>query len=903
MPVGINPGIYVDIIPEVFTPIVGGAATYGLFFLFSQKGEDNKIVNAVSNVDVLKKFGIPNLSKYGQGLYNAYNFSRVSSNGLIHRTLPNIEDTPTSGYPDPNYIQMPATFANTMFAVIDANHATDNKLLIPVSLIPPQLKDNPNYLDSVYNNETEEISLKDTDGSTFAVTKSTTVFVDYYGEYTNVNTAGYFNNSATMYLDYPAVRNSLQELGFYNSSDPYIQNFLSSGPVTTLTITPGSVPIPPIVNRVTITPTAITNTLDLTGTGLENLSNFLVYVNGNFVDPTLITWASPNLTLPFNVAPTDTVEIVGVVLNNMNIVSGGNNITLPPNSYVKVVDINGVVDFGGLTHSVYEDPNTGNIIVTNLDPTNQIYVFHDTTVGNTGTYLIDLYTSLNTYDDNGQINYTLTINPDIVANSLGYAITVYVDGKPVPFNYNMSTNEVNVSLLGTPGNNVVITVKYIQVNDANAVVQSKLAWGIHAKGRGGWYNKLAFQIQPNFEETSTQFLPNPRFYSMSFFMYDSRVGDYMPIEDRFEFNVNHNGLDDFGRKADLETLANTYGNDIFVYQNREYLEILEQQAPVDSRYGNRWEEIVHKTFKQIAGQYIKLKGGAEGCVRRVDGFIYWPIATSILMKAIQGLYDQDLYNLDKILIDVVFDADYPDAVKKELVNLCEIRQDCVAILDVPKYPNVDSVTTWHDNFGLSSMLAAVYTPHMKIFSQFDNDYIWFAPSYVLSFMVPFVDKTYGFWQPIAGKTRGNIRFDIQRYGINIPLTENSADHRKLVLRQINPLGRKQGTHVVWGNYTTYKIPSALQSLHASRITVRIYRDLRTALNAVLWDLMTPTLRSQIKNLVLNVLSNYIGTAIEADVSVDVQYTDYDRQQRMARVYVSFRPFLELRRVYLLLNVR
>ena len=899
MPVGLNPGIYADIIAEVYTPDTAGAATNGLFFVFSPKGEDNQLKYVTNNAELIKRFGTPNLRLYGQSLYNAYNFSRVSGNTIIHRTLPNLEDTPTAGYPDPTYVQMPATYANLFFFTIPSTHPTDNLLLIPNWFIPPQFSQQL-YVDTVYYYETGDLNLKDTNGVTFGITKSNIIYLNYYDTYTNIGSAGLFNNAATVTLPYPTVRTTLQELDFYTSTDTYIQNFLANMSVT-LTVTPGSVPTPPIVNYVTITPSTTTTTLNLTGTGLENLPNLLVYVNGTFVDPTTITWSSPNLTLPNPVGPTDTVQIIGLIFSNHVVIPGGGSTVLPPNSYPFCVDCNGVVDFNQTNYDVFVDPATGNVTITNLDPSNDLHVFYDTNIGINGDYLIDTYSQLVTYDNSGSATVTFTINPDYVAQTLGYSIAVYVDGVPVNFTY--SGNQVNLTLTGTPGTNSVVTIQFTQVNDPNASITGKAVWGIHGKGRGGWYNKLAVQITPNFEETSTKFLPNPSFYTLTTFVYDSRIGNYMPGSDRFEFNVNYDGLDDYGRKADLETLVNTYGTDIFVFQNREYLDQLQQQAPIDNRFNNRWEEVAYKTLKILAGRKLKLKGGAEGCVRRTDGFIYWPVATSILMNAIQGVYDPDIYNLDKVVIDAVFDADFPDAVKVELVNLCDLRQDCVAFLDVPKYPDIDSVTTWVDNFGINSALAALYTPHMEIFSQFDQDYVVFAPSYVMSFLVPFVDRTFGFWQPIAGKTRGNIRFDVKRFIIDIPLTENSSDLTKLVVRQVNALGRKQGTNVVWGNYTLYKVPSALQSLHASRITAKLYRDLRTALNAVLWDLMTPTLRSQIKNIVMGVLSNYIGTAIEPDVQVDVQYTDYDRMQRMARVYVTFRPYLELRKIQLFLTVQ
>ncbi|MEM0173534.1 MAG: hypothetical protein QXI16_03395, partial [Sulfolobaceae archaeon] len=138
----IAPGIYTSIIDESqYVATIGG--TTGFFSIVSPAGEDNKLIYVSSQSQLINSFGQPNLSLYGQSLYNAFNFLTYSGNEYVLKPLPTIEDTASAiangevvpATPTYPWTDKPATFAGTVFGFFTAtnlntSHTTYNSTLI-----------------------------------------------------------------------------------------------------------------------------------------------------------------------------------------------------------------------------------------------------------------------------------------------------------------------------------------------------------------------------------------------------------------------------------------------------------------------------------------------------------------------------------------------------------------------------------------------------------------------------------------------------------------------------------------------------------------------------------------------------------------------------------------------------
>jgi len=83
------------------------SSTNGVFFFYSEKGEDNILKKKTGVENLVAEYGLPNVIQYGQSYLNAYRFAQESSNTWCMRVLPNADDG----------VENPATFAHVILCV------------------------------------------------------------------------------------------------------------------------------------------------------------------------------------------------------------------------------------------------------------------------------------------------------------------------------------------------------------------------------------------------------------------------------------------------------------------------------------------------------------------------------------------------------------------------------------------------------------------------------------------------------------------------------------------------------------------------------------------------------------------------------------------------------------------
>ena len=98
-------------------------------------------------------------------------------------------------------------------------------------------------------------------------------------------------------------------------------------------------------------------------------------------------------------------------------------------------------------------------------------------------------------------------------------------------------------------------------------------------------------------------------------------------------------------------------------------------------YGNEYRMISVNPFPNLSSMYgLQLSNGSNG--KFGDRPIAAPTYPIEVKKAFDGSFDDCIYDMDNNRIDVIFDADYPDVVKRAIEQFVNFREDCMFMRDM-----------------------------------------------------------------------------------------------------------------------------------------------------------------------------------------------------------------------------
>ena len=213
------------------------------------------------------------------------------------------------------------------------------------------------------------------------------------------------------------------------------------------------------------------------------------------------------------------------------------------------------------------------------------------------------------------------------------------------------------------------------------------------------------------------------------------------------------------------------------------------------------------------------------------------------IQALNLLANQDDYDINLILTPGIISAIH-GTVASKVIDVCEDRADCFAILDPVEYgKNVaDAVTeaeTRDSNFG------AVYWPWIKVPDVQLGVQRWVPPSTVLGGIYAFNDQVAHPWFAPAGLNRGGIDTAIQA---ERKLTQ--ADRDTLYDSNVNPIATFPGQGVtVFGQKTLQKKPSALDRINVRRLLIRVKKFIASSSRFLVFEQNTAQTRQRFLSIV------------------------------------------------------
>ena len=218
--------------------------------------------------------------------------------------------------------------------------------------------------------------------------------------------------------------------------------------------------------------------------------------------------------------------------------------------------------------------------------------------------------------------------------------------------------------------------------------------------------------------------------------------------------------------------------------------------------------------------------------------------------ALDLLANQDEFDVNLILAPGIVSSVHTSIASK-IIDVCEDRGDCFAILDPVTYGStLASATTEAET--RDSNFAAMYWPWVKVpDSQVAGTQRWVPPSTVMGGIYAFNDKVAHPWFAPAGLNRGGLDTVIMA---ERKLTQGNRD--TLYDSNVNPIATFPGQGVtVFGQKTLQKKPSALDRINVRRLLIKVKKFIASSSRFLVFEQNT----IQTRNRFLGIVNPFLDT--------------------------------------------
>ena len=295
----------------------------------------------------------------------------------------------------------------------------------------------------------------------------------------------------------------------------------------------------------------------------------------------------------------------------------------------------------------------------------------------------------------------------------------------------------------------------------------------------------------------------------------------------------------------------------------------EADAPAD------FFEADQKPLAANAVSYIL--GGSDGKWENTDS------EEALLVRAYQGLIDNAVLDKTFVDIDVLLDANHSPAVKDSIGKLAgEIRNDCMALLDLGFQANEEQTIAFRkDKVAIANRNVGIFCHDMEIFDAFNGQNVRVTSTYLLAGKIPAIDNEFGIQWTFVGPRRGVISgFE------NINFIPNPAWKENLYKAKINYIERDPRKINFASQLTTQAQASALSDINNVRVLLRIRKDVEALMADYRMEMNDSATYDSANYDLANYLQRWTANRACSSIEGTVYASDYDRQQKLARVDIN-----------------
>ena len=298
---------------------------------------------------------------------------------------------------------------------------------------------------------------------------------------------------------------------------------------------------------------------------------------------------------------------------------------------------------------------------------------------------------------------------------------------------------------------------------------------------------------------------------------------------------------------------------------------------------NDLRRLTYNVRLQNPNNAVSFGAGSDGDLDEKDPALKRQTTKDLLIKAYTGMIDTRLTNKKEFPIDMVLDANYDVEVKNAIVSLAsEIRRDFVSILDTNFTANPQQALDFRESaMQVSSFFVSIFTQDFVVYDEYTGQDVRVTTPYFLASKIPQNDASFGIHWNFVGPRRGTISgFKHMSWNPTPPWKE------QLYKRQINYVEQDQRSTRLGSQLTSQTVVSALSDLNNVRTLLRIQRDVEEMAEDYKFEFNDGLTLSSFQSNLDDYLQKWVSNRACDSISGSVYASDYDRQQKIARVKID-----------------
>ena len=262
--------------------------------------------------------------------------------------------------------------------------------------------------------------------------------------------------------------------------------------------------------------------------------------------------------------------------------------------------------------------------------------------------------------------------------------------------------------------------------------------------------------------------------------------------------------------------------------------------------GGRWNKLVQDAAQNMSGGDNGTGSAAANTTALIGD-------SSVEPKTGMQSLDDDVLNIAIAAVPGI----YTEAVQNNLITLAETTQNFLALVSPPyAIGTVQDAIDWSNgkssstagsrSAAINSSYAAIYFPHVKVFSVFDGKDRWLDPVIFGARQMAYTDNVSESWFAPAGLRRGRLTKPSE---VEVKLNQGDRDTMYSGGNAINPIVAfpQQGI-TIFGQRTSQRASTALDRINIRRLMIYVRKVILSSTRRFVFEPNDEFTWAQVENL-------------------------------------------------------
>lgn len=264
----------------------------------------------------------------------------------------------------------------------------------------------------------------------------------------------------------------------------------------------------------------------------------------------------------------------------------------------------------------------------------------------------------------------------------------------------------------------------------------------------------------------------------------------------------------------------------------------------------------------------------------------------LILNAYLGITDSSVTNRKATPIDLLLDGNYDNDIKDKMAKFSsEIRKDCMTFLDTGFTSSPAAALSWRDANQISEFYCAIFTQDFIVYDNFSGRDVKVTSPWYLAGKIPTIDAEYGIHWPFAGPRRGTISGYKQ-----MSWNPTEPEKEQLYKKQVNYFEKDTKRTALATQLTSQTRVTALSNINSVRTLLRIRREVEEMGDDYRMEFGDDTTYKAFQYNLNNYLQRWVDNRACSSIKGQVYASDYDKQQKIARVRIELQFTYVIERV-------